>query len=385
MIIATLKEIKDNENRVGLTPEGAKELTSAGHKVIIQKNAGQGAGFLDEEYQNAGAEMMENPAEIVKIANMVIKIKEPLPSEYPLLDEMKGKTLFTYLHLSGVDPRLTDKLIENQITGIGYETVEDKKGRLPLLSPMSEIAGVLAVQYAAEYLQKKYHGRGITMGTINNTEPAKVVIVGAGVVGTKAAKTAGAMGSKVKLFDINEVALERSKKEIKKLIGNKLLNNIEFIKTEQTIFESALKETDVLIGGVLLKGAKAPVVVSEQQIKMMKNGAVVVDVAIDQGGCIWGSKATTHSNPIYEIDGKIFCCVANMPGQVARQSTQALTSATLPYIIQMAKKGVVKALCKSDRFAQGLNTYKGNITYQSVAKDLKLEQLYKSLTEIGVC
>src|SRR3989339_803797 len=376
MIIATLKEIKDNENRVGLTPSGVKEIKKFGHHIIVQKKAGEGAGFSDSEYLEAGCELMDEPLEIVQKADIVVKVKEPLSQEYSLLDNMIGKTLFTYLHLSGVDPKLTIKLMENSITAIAYETVEDENGKLPLLAPMSDIAGVLAIQYGAEYLQKKYHGRGITLGDICNTEPANIVIVGAGHVGIKAAKTAGGMGSKVILFDVNEKVIEKAKEELSEYLGPNLSKNVRVIKNEENIFIEAIKNADLLIGAVLVAGTKAPEVVKEHHIKLMKKGSVIVDVSIDQGGCIWGSRATSHSHPIYEIDGKIYCCVANMPGQVARQSTQALTNAKLPYLLKMANQGIIQSLHQDYRFARGLNTYQGNITYESVAKDLQMEDKF---------
>lgn len=379
MVIGTLKEIKDNENRVGLTPHGIKEIVAAGHEVIVEKGAGEGAGFMDEEYSEAGAKLIDTPEEVVRAIDMLVKVKEPLKEEYYLLDLFKDKTLFTYLHLSGVDRDLTNKLLENNITAIGYETVENGNGRLPLLAPMSEIAGVLAVQYGAEYLQKKYGGRGITVGDISKTEKARVVIVGGGHVGYTAAKTAGGMGVHVTIFDIKEEVVERLKADLQEYLGDNLYRRVEVLKSEPEVFAEKIKEADLLIGAVLVPGAKAPTVVSEEQIKSMKPGAVVVDVAIDQGGCIWGSKATSHSDPIYKIEDKIFCCVANMPGQVARQSTQALTSATLPYILKMANEGILPALTADARFARGLNIYKGKITYRSVAEDLEMMDVFEEV------
>lgn len=386
MIIATLKEIKDNENRVGLTPQGVRELTAEHHRVIVQKDAGVGSGFSDAEYEAAGAELMAKPEDIVSASDILVKVKEPLPSEYPLLKKFSGKTLFTYLHLSGVDPKLTDALIENTITAIAYETVEDEKGLLPLLSPMSEVAGVLAVQYGAEYLQKKYGGFGVTLGSITGTESARVVVMGGGFVGMTAAKTAAGMGSKVTLFDINPARVDVLNKDVKAYLGPTLGKNFEAKVPEGENLNSALKKADLLVGAVLVAGAKAPVVVSEEQIKLMKPGAVVVDVSIDQGGCIWGSKATSHSKPTYELHGKIYCCVPNMPGQVSRQSTLALTGATLPYLKMLAKNGAEAALKESlkkgGRFAEGLNVYQGSITRESVAKDLGKTEKYKSTGEL---
>lgn len=380
MIISTLKEIKDNENRVGLIPDGVKKLTELGHQVSIQNGAGEGAGFSDEEYKAAGAEILEDSFEIAKKTDILVKVKEPLPNEYHLLEHLKGKTLFTYLHLSGVDPHLTNKLLECSITSIAYETVEDEQGHLPLLAPMSEIAGVLAIQYAGEFLQKKHHGLGITLGNISHTEQPLVVIIGAGIVGTMAAKCGAGIGSKVRLFDINQETLNRAEIEIKAHLGSNLFQNVKLMKAEKNILDETLRDADVLIGAVLLKGTKAPRVVSEEQVHLMKKGAVIIDVAIDQGGCVWGSRPTTHSNPIFGIDGKIFCCVANMPGQVARQSTQALCNATIPYIIKMANQGVIKSLAHSERFARGLNTFNGKITYKSVAKDLNMENSFEEIS-----
>lgn len=386
MIIATLKEIKDNENRVGLTPRGVKELVAEGHQVIVQETAGLGSGFSDSEYVAAGATMMRDAEDIVKKAEILVKVKEPLPSEYNLLEQFAGKTLFTYLHLSGVDKRLTKVLVNNNITAIAYETVQDERGLLPLLAPMSEVAGVLAVQYGAEYLQKKYQGRGVTLGKISGTDSAHVVVVGGGYVGMTAAKTAAGMGSHVKLFDISQARVDQLNAEVKEYLGPNLGKNFDAIVPNGENFNEALKEANLLVGAVLVAGAKAPVVVSEEQIKSMKEGTVVVDVSIDQGGCIWGSRSTSHSEPTYELYGKIYCCVPNMPGQVSRQSTFALTNATLPYLKMIAKDGAEAVLRKSlagdGRFARGLNSYKGHITYESVAKDLGMLDIYKPVAEV---
>lgn len=388
MIIGTLKEIKDNENRVGLTPYGVRELVDDGHRVIIQEAAGLGSGFSDSEYVECGAEIMRSPEEIVRAVDILVKVKEPIPAEYALLDQFQGKTLYTYLHLSGVDKDLTRVLMRNNITAIAYETVEDANGQLPLLRPMSEVAGVLAAQYGAQYLQKKYGGRGVTMGVITGTGSARVVVIGGGYVGKASAVTAAGMGCRVKLFDINPAVVDKLNAEVREYLGPNLGKNFEAVMpdADKANYNEALKEANLVVGAVLVAGARAPEVVSEQQIKDMKEGTVIVDVSIDQGGCIWGSKATTHSNPIYEIYGKIFCSVANMPGQVSRQSTMALTNATLPYLKMIAKDGA-DALLKSSlagdgRFARGLNTYKGKITYQAVAKDLALEDQYVPAAEL---
>lgn len=381
MVIATLKEIKDNENRVGLTPYGVKELVDEGFEVIVQETAGIGSGFSDSEYKECGATIMRNPEDIVKAADILVKVKEPLPPEYNLLEQFAGKTLFTYLHLSGVDKRLTKLLVNNNITAIAYETVEDESGQLPLLAPMSEVAGILAVQYGAEFLQKKYGGRGISLGKITGIDSARVVVVGGGHVGATAAKTAAGMGSRVKLFDINPARCEALNKEIREFLGPNLGMNFEAVVPSGENYNDAIKDCNLLVGAVLVAGTKAPVVVSEEQVKSMKDGSVLVDVSIDQGGCIWGARATSHSEPIYQIYNKIYCCIPNMPGQVSRQSTIALTTATLPYLKTLAKEGVHEVIKNSlsadGRFARGLNAYKGHITYKSVAEDLGMMDIYK--------
>ncbi|MEK7146018.1 MAG: alanine dehydrogenase, partial [Patescibacteria group bacterium] len=322
----------------------------------------------------------------VKAADILVKVKEPLPEEYNLLEQFEGKTLFTYLHLSGVDKRLTKVLVNSKITAIAYETLEDEHGRLPLLAPMSEVAGVLAIQYGAEYLQKKYGGRGVTLGTITGTGSALVVIVGGGFVGATAARTAAGMGARVKLFDISQKRVDELNAEMKEFLGPNLGKNFEAIVPSGENFNDALKEANLLIGAVLVAGAKAPVVVSEEQIKSMKEGSVIVDVSIDQGGCIWGSRSTSHSEPVYDLYGKIFCCVPNMPGQVSRQSTMALTNATLPYLKMIAKEGAVSVIKNSlagdGRMARSLNSYNGYITYESVAKDLGMMDIYKPAGEV---
>jgi len=386
MIIATIKEVKDNENRVGLTPYGVKELVEAGHTVIVQETAGLGSGFSDSEYRECGASMMRNPEDIVKEADILVKVKEPVPSEYNLLEQFAGKILFTYLHLSGVGKRLTKVLVNNNITAIAYETLEDEHGRLPLLAPMSEVAGVLAIQYGAEYLQKKYNGRGVTLGVINGTNSARVVVVGGGYVGATAARTAAGMGSRVKLFDINPERVAELNAEMKEFLGPNLSKNFEAIVPNGENYDKALNEANLVVGAVLIAGAKAPAIISEEQVKSMKEGTVIVDVSIDQGGCIWGSHGTTHSDPVYEVYGKIYCCVTNMPGQVSRQSTMALTNATLPYLKIIAKAGaaamIKNSLSGDGRMARGLNTYKGHLTYEAVADDLGFHDIYKALTEL---
>ncbi len=386
MVIGTLKEIKNNENRVALTPYGVRELVDAGFEVIVQETAGLGSGFSDTEYKECGAKMMRSPEDIVNACDILTKVKEPLPAEYNLLEQFNGKTLFTYLHLSGVDKRLTKVLVNNDITAIAYETVEDESGQLPLLAPMSEVAGVLAVQYGAEYLQKKHGGRGISMGAITGIPSARVVVVGGGYVGATAAKTAAGMGARVKLFDINPARCEELNKEMHEYLGPNLAKNFEAIVPNGENYDQALMDCNLLVGAVLVAGTKAPEVVTEEQVKSMKDGSVIIDVSIDQGGCIWGSRCSSHSEPVYEIYNKLFCCIPNMPGQVSRQSTIALTAATLPYLKQIAAEGAEEVLKKSlagdGRFARGLNTYKGSITYESVAKDLGMMDKFREASEL---
>lgn len=386
MIIGALKEIKDNENRVSLTPYGVKELVDSGIEVIVQETAGIGSGFSDSEYKECGATMMRDPEDIVKAVDVLVKVKEPVPSEYNLLEQFSGKTLFTYLHLSGVDKRLTKVLANNNITAIAYETLEDENGKLPLLAPMSEVAGILAIQYGAEFLQKKHGGRGITLGQITGIPSARVVVVGGGYVGATAAKTAAGMGSRVKLFDINPARCAELNAEMQEYLGPNLGQNFEALVPTKEAFEDALSKCNLLVGAVLVAGAKAPVVVSEEQVKLMKDGSVIVDVSIDQGGCIWGSHGTSHSEPVYEIYNKVYCCITNMPGQVSRQSTIALTTATLPYIKMIAQEGadsvIRDSLAGNGRFARGLNAYKGFITYETVAKDLGMMDRYKDVKDL---
>ncbi|MBU0461896.1 MAG: alanine dehydrogenase [Nanoarchaeota archaeon] len=376
MIIGTIKEVKDNENRAGLLPKGAAQLVEAGHKVYVQRGAGVNSGYSDGDYLKAGAKMVPTAYEVVKAVDILVKVKEPIQSEYELLDQMKGKTLFTYLHLAAADKNLTLRLMQNKITSISYETVEDKKGLLPLLKPMSEVAGVLAVQFGAQYLQKKYGGRGVSLGKIENTTPAHVVVLGGGVVGFTSARTAAGLGCRVTVFERLGPLFKKLPLYFKKELSA-LSQNITLVESTAQNITEALKTTDLLIGGVLLKGAKAPKIVSESMVHVMNPGAVIVDVAIDQGGCIWGAKPTTHSDPIYVVDDKIYCCITNMPGQVPRQSSQALTEATFPYLLSMTNNGVVKALKKDKGLAKGMNVYNGKVVYKAVAEALNLLDYYE--------
>jgi len=361
MLIGCPKEIKPQEFRVGMTPAAAHEATSAGHAVIIETGAGMGAGFSDDDYRKVGARIVETAAEIFATAEMVVKVKEPQPVERKQLRE--GQVLFTYLHLAP-DAAQTADLLASGVTGIAYETVTDRMGGLPLLAPMSEVAGRLAPQVGAWSLQKANGGRGVLLGGVPGVAPAKVAVIGGGVVGTHAAKIAAGMGADVTVFD-------------RSLPRLRYLDDI-FGGTVKTAYSSAaniaeaITQADMVIGAVLIPGAAAPKLVSRAQLKTMKPGSVLVDVAIDQGGCFETSHATTHQDPIYEIDGVIHYCVANMPGAVARTSTLALGNATLPFLMALANKGWKRACAEDEHLLNGLNVHAGKLTYAAVGAALGL-------------
>jgi len=372
MIIGVPKEIKNNENRVAMTPAGAYAFCQAGHQVLIQKSAGLGSGIEDKEYNEAGATIIETAQEIFEKTDMIMKVKEPLASEYDLLKS--GQILFTYLHFAS-SLELTKAMMKRNVICIAYETVQPEDGSLPLLAPMSEVAGKMAAQVAAYYLALPYGGRGVLMGGVPGVIPAKVVVVGGGVVGTHAAKVAAGMGANVTLFDININRL--------KYLDHILPKNITLLMSNQHNIEEETKTADAVIGAVLIPGAKAPKLVTEEMIKMMKPNSVIVDVAIDQGGCIATSKPTSHSNPVYKLHGVLHYCVTNMPGAFARTSTFALTNATLPYALKLANLGYKEALKKDNALAKGLNIINGKITYAPVAKafDLECYSMEEAMTE----
>ena len=357
MKIGIPKEIKDHEFRVGATPSGVKALTEAGHEVLIESGAGAAIGFSDDMYSGAGAQPVSREA--VYACPMVIKVKEPQPSEFPLLWE--GQVLFAYLHLAP-DPVQTRALVERKVIAIAYETVTDKGGHLPLLVPMSEVAGRLAVQAGANALQMIHGGRGVLLGGVPGVPPGRVVIVGGGIVGTQAARMALGLGADVTLLDVN---LERLR-ELDDLFGPGLKTRYS---DSYTIGE-LLPEADLVVGAVLIPGKQAPKLITRDHIKTMKQGAVLVDVAIDQGGCTETSHATTHSDPTYIVDGVVHYCVANMPGAVAHTSTWALTHATLPYALDLANKGHRQAMADRPGLRDGLNVCLGKITNKNVADDL---------------
>ncbi|WP_424942524.1 alanine dehydrogenase [Aliiroseovarius crassostreae] len=362
MLIGCPKEIKPQEFRVGLTPAAAGEAIGRGHSVIVETNAGMGAGFTDEDYQAVGATVLATAEEVFAKADMIVKVKEPQAIERKMLRE--GQLLFTYLHLAP-DPDQTHDLIASGATCIAYETVTDDRGGLPLLAPMSEVAGRLAPQVGSWTLQKANGGRGVLMGGVPGVGPAKVVVIGGGVVGTHAAKIAAGMGADVTVLDRSLPRL----RYLDDVYGGTFKNQYSTAAATAELIQTA----DMVIGAVLIPGAAAPKLISREQLSTMKPGAVLVDVAIDQGGCFETSKATTHAEPIYEVDGVMHYCVANMPGAVARTSTIALGNATLPFMLSLADKGWKEA-CKADKhLLNGLNVHAGKLTYAAVGEALGLD------------
>ena len=364
MIIGVSKEIKNNENRVGLTPAGTETLVKAGHTVLIEKNSGVGSGFADEDYMAVGAEIIADKKALYDKAEMIIKVKEPLESEYDLFHE--GQILFTYLHLAP-ELELTKALIKHKVTGIAYETVVGRDGRsLPLLAPMSEIAGRMSIQLGAQFLESQYGGRGVLLGGVSGVASGQVVIVGGGVVGTNAAKMAVGLGARVTVIDMSIDRL--------RYLDDIFNGRIVTVASNSYNIAKWVKQADLLIGAVLIPGAKTPKLVTEEMVKEMKKGSVIVDVAIDQGGSVETSDhVTTHDNPTFEKYGVIHYSVANIPGAVARTSTLALTNATLPYALKIANKGW-KVACKEDAgLAKGLNTIDGQLTNKAVADALNFE------------
>ncbi len=362
MIVGIPKEIKNNENRVAITPAGVKVFCQAGHQVLIQKSAGLGSGIEDTEFTLAGATIVENVTKVFDKAEMIMKVKEPLASEYNLL--RPGQILYTYLHFAS-SFKLTKAMMDRKIVGIAYETVQTEDGYLPLLAPMSEVAGKMAAHIAAYYLAFPYGGRGVLMGGVPGVSPAKVVVIGGGTVGTCAAKVAAGIGAKVTLLDIS----------IKRLryLDDVLPKNINLLVSNQHNIEEEVKDADAVIGAVLIPGAEAPKLMTEEMVKKMQPNSVVVDVAIDQGGCFETSRPTSHSKPVYKVHNVLHYCVTNMPGAFARTSTFALTNATLPYGLEIANKGYKKALKENKALAKGLNTIDGKITYEPVAKAFNLK------------
>jgi alanine dehydrogenase len=360
MIIGVPKEIKDHEARVGVTPAGVKALTDGGHKVLVEANAGAQSSFPDHEYQDAGAEIVGDAGNVWGNADTVVKVKEPIESEYPYFRE--GLVLFTYLHLAPM-PDLTDRLLKSKVSGIAYETVRDRAGTLPLLTPMSEVAGRMSVQVGATYLEKERGGRGILLGGVPGVPPAHVTIVGGGIVGTNAARIALGFGAKVTLVDLNLNRL----REIDDIFNGRVYT----LASNSYNVGHATHEADLVIGAVLIPGATAPKIVTRAMVSRMKKGAVIVDVAIDQGGCVETARPTSHSDPSYTVDGVVHYCVTNMPGAVPHTSTLALTNATFPYLLRIANLGTREALKRDPGLADGLNTWMGTLTHRGVAESQK--------------
>lgn len=357
MIIGVPKEIKNNENRVALTPAGAKELIKRGHQVYVQQTAGLGSGFSDEDYKAAGASILPSIEATYQIAEMIMKVKEPIESEYSLIKP--NQLLFTYFHFASYEP-LTKAMVASKAICLAYETVEKADRSLPLLVPMSEVAGRMAIQKGANYLEKPLGGRGILLGGVPGVLPAKVVILGGGIVGTQAAWMAAGLGADVIILD---VSLPRMR-----YLADVMPANVKTMMSNEYNIREQIKQADLIVGAVLIPGAKAPHLITKDMLKDMKKGAVLVDVAVDQGGCIETCKPTTHENPTYIIDDVVHYCVANMPGAVPYTSTLALTNATLPYAIQLADKGWKKAAQENPELVPGLNVIQGDIVYKAVAE-----------------
>ncbi len=356
MIVGIPKEIKPEEYRVAMTPAGVKALKAGGHDVLVEREAGLGSGFQDEEYVQAGAEMIETAGEVFERAGMIVKVKEPLPPEIPQIRD--GQILFTYLHLAA-DRALTEGLLEARCIGLAYETVETADGGLPLLTPMSQIAGRLAVQMGARFLERPQGGRGVLLGGVPGVRPASVLILGAGIVGMNAARMAMGLGAEVIVSTRNAARLRR--------IDEVYFGRIRTLKMTRENIEEAVREADLVVGAVLVTGDKAPRLITREMLKTMKKGAVIVDVSIDQGGIAETSRPTYHNDPVYEVDGVIHYCVANMPGCVPRTATLALTNETLPYAVEIADKGWQQATRDDPALARGLNVCLGKLTCKPVA------------------
>jgi len=362
MIVGILKEIKKEENRVAMTPAGVEVLKQHGHIVLVEKSAGEGSGFDDEAYAAHGADITDTAKDIFAKADMVMHVKEPQPSEYPLI--RKDQIVFTYLHLAAAED-LTKALIRSESVNIAYETIQKADGSLPLLTPMSEVAGRMAIQQGAKYLEMAQGGNGVLLGGVTGVNPGTVVVIGGGIVGTNAAKMACGLGAKVYILDMN---LDRLR-----YLSDVMPANCFPLMSSPAAIRELIPHADVVVGAVLIPGTKAPKLLTKDMLKSMKKGAVIVDVAIDQGGCFETSHATTHSNPTYTVDGVVHYCVANMPGAVPKTSTMALTNATLPYALQIANRGWRMAMRENREIALGANVINGKVAYKGVAEAFGLE------------
>jgi alanine dehydrogenase len=356
MIVGVPKEIKTDEYRVAMIPVGVEELTRAGHRVLVQAGAGQGSGISDEQYAENGAEIVAEAAAVWREADLIVKVKEPLPEEWPLL--RPGQIVFTYFHFAA-DERLTRAVMESGITAVAYETITDARGGLPLLTPMSEVAGRMSIQEGAKFLERPFEGRGILLGGVPGVLPANVVILGGGVVGANAAKVAAGLNANVTILDIN---LDRLR-----YLDDVMQPNVTTLFSDRHNIRDSLDRADLVIGAVLIPGARAPYLVRRDDLRRMRPRAVIIDVAIDQGGCVETSRPTTHSQPTYIVDDVVHYCVTNMPGAVGRTSTYALTNVTLSYVLQLAKKGFSRAVAENAGLANGVNIHRGKVTNPAVA------------------
>ena len=362
MVIGVPKEIKQAENRVGLTESNVRQLVENGHQVLVEAGAGKGSSIFDEDYESAGAQVLANKEEVYRRAQMIVKVKEPLPEEYDLLRE--DQILYTFLHLAP-EPKLTQALLKQKVKAVAYETIQAEDGSLPLLTPMSEVAGRLSAQIGAVYLQKDHGGKGVLLGGVPGVFQGHTVIIGGGTVGVNAAFIAIGLGSKVTILDLNPTRLE--------YISHHYHGRVQTLYSNRENIEGAVRTADLLIGAVLLAGSKAPKLVTKQMIASMSEGGVVVDVSVDQGGCIETTRPTSHEDPTFVYEGIIHYAVPNIPGIVARTSTYALTNVTFKYALDIANKGLEKAVKESPALARGLNVYKGKVTYEPVARDLGLD------------
>lgn len=357
MVIGVPKEIKNNESRVGMTPAGVFELVKNNHTVYVQSTAGEGSGFFDMDYKNAGAVILDTIGQVYAASEMIVKVKEPIAEEYGLVQ--KDQIVFTYFHFASSEP-LTKAMLESQSVCIAYETVEDEEGTLPLLTPMSEVAGRMAIQQGAKYLEKPVKGRGVLLGGVPGVQPGKVLVLGAGVVGIQAAKMAAGLGAHVTIMDINMKRL--------RYVNDVMPSHVVTEFSNEFNIRKHIKTHDLIIGGVLLKGAKAPNLITRDMLRQMRPGTVIVDVAVDQGGCVETTRPTTHEDPVYIIDDVVHYSVANMPGAVPYTSTVALTNVTLPYVLKLADLGWEKATKKDRSLQKGLNIVRGEIVYKEIAK-----------------
>jgi alanine dehydrogenase len=362
MIVGVPREIKSDEYRVAMIPVGVEELTRSGHKVLVQTGAGQGSGIADDAYTKSGAEIVPDSATIWKRADLIVKVKEPLPDEWPLM--RAGQVVFTYFHFAA-DERLTQAVMASGISAVAYETIKDAKGTLPLLTPMSEVAGRMSIQEGAKFLERPFQGRGILLGGVPGVSPASVTILGGGIVGANAAKVAAGLGAHVFILDIN---LDRLR-----YLDDVMPKNVTTLFSDRHTVLDCISRSDLVIGSVLIPGARAPMLVRRDDLSKMPPRAVIIDVAIDQGGCIETSRPTTHANPTYIVDDVVHYCVTNMPGAVGRTSTYALTNVTLPYALQLANKGLDRACKENAGLAMGVNIKQGKVTNKAVAETFGLE------------